>query len=265
MSAPFDLIASQYDSIFTNGSIGQLQRQHVWNYLEGVLPELAGLEILELNCGTGEDALLFSEKGFTIMATDVSTEMLKVTQQKAKQSSMQHRISSQYLDLENFDQSFFDKKFDLVFSNFGGLNCVQPGSLQLLLEKIPSLLNPGGRFIAVIMPRFCMWESIYFLFKLQRSSIFRRWTASGVNANLHGTDIKVWYYHPSQVKKWSSKHFKTVAILPIGFAVPPSYQEAFFIKKKRTLFFLNTLESAFSRISMLSGLSDHYLIDLKIK
>ncbi len=42
--------------------------------------ELKGLDILELNCGTGEDAVLFSEKGFNIVATDVSEEMLKVTQ-----------------------------------------------------------------------------------------------------------------------------------------------------------------------------------------
>jgi ubiquinone/menaquinone biosynthesis C-methylase UbiE len=126
MAVPFDHIASSYDSLFSQTAIGQLQRKRVWNYVETVIPELKGFEMLELNCGTGEDALLFGERGFNIVATDISEEMLKVTQKKAQQFSMQHRISSQYLDLESFNETLFDKKFDLVFSNFGGLNFINP-------------------------------------------------------------------------------------------------------------------------------------------
>jgi ubiquinone/menaquinone biosynthesis C-methylase UbiE len=153
MAAPFDHIAT-FDSVLTRSAIGQLQRKQVWNYLERIAPDLDGLEILELNCGTGDDALLFSEKGFNIVATDVSEEMLKVTVQKANQFSMQNKISSHYLDLDSFDETLFDKKFDLIFSNFGVTNCINPEALRKLLHKIPSLLSPGGRFIAVVMPKF---------------------------------------------------------------------------------------------------------------
>src|SRR5688572_4981004 len=173
MGVPFDHIASSYDSSFTQTPIGQLQRRQVWNHLEKIMTELSGLDILELNCGTGEDAVLFSEKGFNIVATDVSEEMLKVTQEKVQQYSMQHRISSQYLDLDSFDDSLFEKKFDLVFSNFGGLNCITPESFQKLLNKLPGILTPQGRFVAVIMPKFCLWESIYFLLKFQFKNAFR--------------------------------------------------------------------------------------------
>ena len=142
MGVPFDHIASTYDSSFTRTPIGQLQRKQVWNYLEKITPQLKGLDILELNCGTGEDAVLFSEKGFNIVATDVSEEMLKVTQEKVQQYSMQHKISSHYLDLDSFDDSMFEKKFDLIFSNFGGLNCINPESLKKLFDKIPGILSP---------------------------------------------------------------------------------------------------------------------------
>ena len=110
MGVPFDHIASSYDSSFTRTPIGQLQRKQVWNYLEKITTELNGLDILELNCGTGEDAVLFSEKGFNIVATDVSVEMLKVTQEKVQQYSMHHKISSHYLDLDSFDHTLFEKK-----------------------------------------------------------------------------------------------------------------------------------------------------------
>ena len=176
MGVPFDHIASSYDSSFTRTPIGQLQRKQVWSYLEKITTQLPGLDILELNCGTGEDAVLFSEKGFNIVATDVSEEMLKVTQEKVQQYSMQRKISSHYLDLDSFDDTLFQKKFDLVFSNFGGLNCINPEALQKLFDKIPSILSPEGRFVAVIMPKFCLWESVYFFLKFQFSNIFRRWT-----------------------------------------------------------------------------------------
>lgn len=265
MAAPFDHIASAYDSIFTKSAIGQLQRKRVWSYIEDIMPDLKGFEMLELNCGTGEDAVLFGERGFNIVATDISAEMLKVTQKKAEQYSMQHRISSQYLDLESFNETLFDKKFDLVFSNFGGLNCINPESLKKLLENLPSILKPGGRFVGVIMPKFCAWETVFFLLRLQFKKAFRRFTSKEVISDLHGVNMKTWYYHPKQIKSWSKEKFRLVSIRPVGVALPPSYLERFFSLKKRWLLYLNSFEKKLSRTSILSGMSDHFVIDLQLK
>jgi ubiquinone/menaquinone biosynthesis C-methylase UbiE len=227
-----------------------------------VLTDLDGLEMLELNCGTGEDALLFSDRGFNIVATDVSEEMLKITQQKVRQFSMQHRISSHFLDLETFDETIFDKKFDLIFSNFGGLNCINPESLKKLLEKIPAILNPGGRFIAVIMPKFCLWESFYFLSRFRFKRAFQRLTKKEGMAEVDGILSKVWYYKPSQIRKWSVQ-FKIVGVKPVGFMLPSSRLEPFYSRKKKWLKFLNNLEKKASRFKVFASMSDYYLIDLK--
>jgi ubiquinone/menaquinone biosynthesis C-methylase UbiE len=265
MKAPFDHIAETYDSHFTNSSIGQFQRQVVWRYLEKVIPGLNGLEMLELNCGTGEDAVLFGSRGFNIVATDISREMLRVADKKAKQFSMQHRISSRYLDLESFDETFFEKKFDLVFSNFGGLNCVRPESIKRLLEKIPSILTPGGRLIAVIMPKFCLWENLYFAAKFRFSRAFQRNSNNEVIANLHGEELSIWHYSPDEIKKWSFDKFQCLNTQPVGITLPPSYLETFFTNKKRLLASLNSIERKVSGLSFLSGMSDHFLIDLKLR
>jgi ubiquinone/menaquinone biosynthesis C-methylase UbiE len=265
MAVPFDHIAPTYDAAFTNSIIGQLQRKRVWTYIESVMPQLKGFEMLELNCGTGEDAVLFGERGFNIVATDISAEMLKVTQKKAEQFSMQHRISSHYLDLESFNETLFDKKFDLVFSNFGGLNCINPESFKKLLDSLPYILKPGGRFIGVIMPRFCAWETIFFLLRLQFKKAFRRFTAKEVVTDLQGITMKTWYYNPSQIREWSREKFKLVSTKPVGIALPPSYLEKFFSLKKRWLLRLNTIEKRISQTSLLSGMSDHFVIDLQLK
>lgn len=265
MAVPFDHIASSYDSLFSKTAIGQLQRKRVWSYVESIIPQLKGFEMLELNCGTGEDALLFGERGFNIVATDISEEMLKVTQKKAQQFSMQHRISSHYLDLESFNETLFDKKFDLVFSNFGGLNCINPESLKKLLQSLPLILKPGGRFIGVIMPKFCVWEMVYFLLRLQVRKAFRRLTSGEVITNLHGVTMKTWYYHPSQLQTWSREKFRLISVRPVGVALPPSYLEKFFSLKKRWLLRLNSIEKKLSGTALLSGMSDHFVIDLQLK
>jgi ubiquinone/menaquinone biosynthesis C-methylase UbiE len=265
MGVPFDHIASTYDSVFAKSAIGQLQRKFVWKYLERVIPQLNDIEMLELNCGTGEDSDLFSERGFNMVATDIGQETLKITDQKARQFSMQHRISSQYLDLESFNETLFDKKFDLVFSNFGGINSIDPESLKTLFTKLPIILKPGGRFIGVVMPKFCAWETAFFLMCFKFRKALRRYTSKEVITDLQGIPVKTWFYQPSQIKSWTKKMFSVVAVRPVGFALPASYFEEFFSNHKGLLLFMNHIEKKLNRISLFSGMSDHFIIDLQLK
>lgn len=265
MLVPFDQIAHHYDSTFTNSVIGELQREQVWRYLQKILPQLNGLEILELNCGTGEDAVQFGERGFTILATDISQEMLKLTNSKIKQHALQNRVTSFCLDIANIDSVSFDKRFDLVFSNFGGLNCIGPAAVQRLINKMPTLLSPGGRFIAIIMPPYCLWASLYFLFKFRFRDGFQRWTDKKVLATFPGINFNVWYYKPSEIKNWIHPAFKTMATLPIGLTVPPTYLEKFFSRHRAWLSVFNTIDTKLGQLSLLSGMADHFLIDVKLR
>jgi ubiquinone/menaquinone biosynthesis C-methylase UbiE len=264
VAVPFDHIAFTYDSIFSKTAIGQLQRKCVWKYVEKVMQELNGFEMLELHFGTGDDADMFGEHGFNIVATDIGSEMLKLTSKKSAQFSMQNAISSHYLDLENFDQTFFDKKFDLVFSNFGGMNCIDPASLKSLLQKLPMILNPGGRFIGIVMPRFCAWETVYFLLRFQMRKAFRRLTSKQVLTTVDGIDLKTWYYNPRQIRKWSAANFSVVAMNPVGVVLPSSYVETFEKFGQRLLLRLNRVEKKLSNASLFAGMADHFIVDLKL-
>lgn len=264
MAVPFDHITPSVDTALTRSVIGQLQRKRVWSYLEKITPQLNGLEILELNCGGGEDAILFSDKGFNILATDVSEEMLKVTTQKANQYSMQNKVSSQYLELDSFDETVFDKKFDLIFSNFGGLNCIDRPSLQKLLRRIPSILAAGGRFVGVIMPKFCLWETAYLLLRFRFRGAFRRLTSNEIILD-PATQQKMWLYSPSEIEKWSGEKFKFIRTVPIGFPMPPLHLEQYFVNKNKFLLRLYQWGKKTERFSFLSGMADCYVIDLQLK
>ena len=81
--SPFDNIAPFYDELFSDTKIGLYLKQIVWNYLDENLPK-SELNILEINCGTGVDAIYLAHKGHNVIATDQSAEMIKNAQQKLK-------------------------------------------------------------------------------------------------------------------------------------------------------------------------------------
>jgi hypothetical protein len=86
-----------------------------------------------------------------------------------------------------------------------------------------------------------------------------------VISNLHGVNLKTWYYQPGQVMRWSKEKFKLISVRPVGVTLPPSYLETFFASKKRWLLRLNKFEKRFSHNSLFSGMSDHFVVDLQLK
>jgi len=265
MQIPFDKIALAYDELFTNSAIGKLQRNIIWKYLDESLPTNKKINILELNCGTGEDAVYFAKKGFSVVATDISDDMLKLTKEKISKYGLEKNCSTRKLDLENSDEFNFKQKFDLVFSNFGGLNCVDKKSLKNLSLFISSILNDKGRIIFVLMPKFCLWESFYFLLKLKFSSVFRRASTKSLNVQINGGIVQTFYYSPKDIVNMFGNKFKFRNIKPVGFFIPPSFLNKFFLKKKKALRMLNSFENPASNISFLAKFSDHFLIDMELK
>jgi len=262
MSA-FDTVAHQYDTHFTYSACGLLQRQRVWQYLEGILPKGKSWRILELNCGTGEDAIWLARKGHQVMATDAAQEMVACATAKAQTAKLAHAISFKQMTFGQLAQADFGPPFDLVFSNFGGLNCIGPKALRQLSIDLAGLLAPHGRFVAVLMPDFCLWEVVYFSLKMNADQALRRARGKAVEAQLGDRLLPIWYYRPALFASFFNGHFRKKSLQPIGISLPPSYLDPFFKKRLRWLSFLNRMEGHLTRYESLAGLADHFLLDLQ--
>lgn len=265
MSAGFDQIANEYDADFVNTATGKMQRNIVWDYLKKFLDKKDSLSILELNCGTGEDAIWLASKGHKVLATDVSEKMLEVANKKANASGFGESISFSILDISKPETYPKDIQFDIVFSNFGGFNCLSPDDFLKVLPAIAKILKPKGRLISVIMPKFCLWESFYFSLKGEFSKVFRRNRADSLAVQLGDNQVETWYFSPSQIQGLNPSAFRIIRKRPVGLFLPPSYLENYFAKHPKSLHFLNRVEKLFGSFSFTSSFSDHFIIDMEVQ
>ena len=259
MGADFDHTAHNYDEDFTSTPIGKVQRSLVFKSLESCFSANENTSILEINCGTGEDALHFGELGAKVLATDISEKMVSIARQKTDHLP---NVSCQVVDINHLPGFSTDEKFDLVFSNFGGLNCLSETELRSFFENATKKLTKDGLLALVIMPNFCLWESFYFSSKLQFSKAFRRRSTSGIMANVDGEDVKTYYYSPSQIKEFATQ-FTVLKTTPIGFFTPPSYLNTFFQNRPKTLKKLAKRDENRLNRAYLASFSDHFLICLQ--
>ncbi len=266
MKKDFDHIAKDYDTDFTYSEIGKCQRNSVYRYLKKLPKQL---NILELNCGTGEDAIWFAKQNNQVLATDISSEMIRVAEQKGRNIK---NLEFSQLDINKINlcksvQSV-SKKIDIIFSNFGGLNCLNKKELKNFFKTASELSTKDGKLILVIMPKNTLWERLYFILKLDFKKAFRRNTNKSLEVNVDNnpevSGVQTWYYNPKDIKKMARPYFKVTITKPIGFFIPPSYLENYFKKHKRFLNILDQLEKKIGKFGFLSRFSDHYLIELTL-
>ena len=78
----FNAIAHDYDAHDNRNPILQWMRSLVHEVYLKYIPKES--RILELNAGTGVDAVFLAEQGYKVYATDISEEMIKVLMSNAK-------------------------------------------------------------------------------------------------------------------------------------------------------------------------------------
>jgi cyclopropane fatty-acyl-phospholipid synthase-like methyltransferase len=263
MPNDFDGSARNYDETFSFSEIGKAQRDRVHHYLNKYIlkeTKVKKLNILEINCGTGEDANFFYQHGHRVLATDISEMMIEEAKKKYSETS----IGFQILDIKELDSIHFGERFDLIFSNFGGLNCIDKKDLERFFEISKDLLNPSGKMALVIMPKKCLWERFYFMVKGDFKSAFRRNNKDFIMSNVDGVKVPTWYFSPKEIVQISRDFFKALAIKPVGICIPPSYLEHYFRNKKFLLNWFFGLERIFSQ-RFWSNYADHFIIILQRK
>ena len=255
-AAAFDRVASSYDAQFTHTTIGRAQRKQVWTSLIAALPK--GSRILELNCGTGEDARFLAKRGRSVLACDASAAMIEVAKRHVRNEDRSANLEYFQLSNEELASLSVRKPFDGAFSNFSGLNCL--ADLRPFARDLANLVRPGGRVLLCLWSRVCVAEVIWFLLQGQLQKSFRRLRANSV-AKLGDLAISVTYHTFHDVRRSFSPWFELRSRRAVGLFVPPSYAEQWMHRHKKTLVQMERLDRMCSEWPFLRDLGDHMLLE----
>jgi SAM-dependent methyltransferase len=237
--AAFDILAARYDEVWTRSAVGRSQRAAVWRHLAPLFGP--GDSVLDLGCGTGEDALHLGSSGIRVRAVDQSAEMVRIARERGVHASV--------LPIERIDE--LDGRFDGVISNFGALNCVS--SLASLRKPLARLVRTGGHLAICVIGRFCPWETAWYLIHGQARKALRRWSGRSYSRSM---GIPVYYPSARAVLTAFDPDFEFSHWAGIGLFVPPSYVGG---ATRRFLARLETLDRQFGHLPLLRASADHRL------
>lgn len=259
--AAFTQQAEKFDELYCCNTIIKYKRKRVRDHLSKFI--FSGMHILELNSGTGEDAIWFAQQNCQVYATDISTGMQNVMKQKIKAEGLDKLISSEICSFTALKNLHEKGPYDLIFSNFAGLNCTR--QLDKVLASFTTLLKPKGTVTLVILPKFCLWEFLL-IFKGKLKTATRRLCGkNGATARVEQTNFKCWYYNPSYVIKHLKKDFDLLSIEGLCTIVPPSYIDNFAEKFPKVFSMLCKKENAWKIKWPWKYIGDYYIISLQKK
>lgn len=216
----------------------------------------AGEHLLELNAGTGIDSAYFAARGLHVLATDVAPGMIE--QQRSKQQHAVARwetMECSFLELDRLP----DRSFHHVFSNFGGLNCTR--QLDVVLNGVGRVLQPGGTCTLVIMPHFSPWEFATLLKgDLRLASRRFRTTAP---ARLEGVTFPCHYHSAGRVRRLLGAGYVVVEQRALSLLVPPPHLSSFPDRWPALFSMLSRMEDRVASLPILRNWGDHFAITLR--
>jgi len=247
-------MAGDYDSLFTAAAIGTLMRRAVWTRCAARFQP--GQRVLEMNCGTGEDALWLARRGVQVLATDVSPAMLEAARNKLSGTPDGALARFQLLAWESL-ATLNEGPFDGMLSNFGGLNCV--GNLREAARALAARLRPGAVAFLCVMGPLVPWEWTWFFAQGHPAKGLRRLRRGGSQ----WSGINVHYPSIRTTRKAFSPEFRMLRVSALGVLLPPPYTEKFTGRFPRVLAGLDRAERLLETRWPLPWLADHYLLELE--
>ncbi|MBI1354496.1 MAG: methyltransferase domain-containing protein [Acidobacteria bacterium] len=254
----FDAVAETYDADFTDSHIGRLQRGQLRRIYDRLFAP--GMRLLDLGCGTGEDALAFAADGCEVEGVDVSPAMVELARRRAADAGLEERAAFLALPLERLDE-LPERGFQGAYSSFSPLSCVR--ELAPVARALADRMEPDAPLALCLMSRWCLWETVLYPFTARLHEAAGRELGGWVRASAASHEVALYYHGVREVKRAFAPWFRLEGAQGLGVFTPPTYLEPWARRRQRLLGGLAWLDERLAALPLVRSLAEHRVMVLR--
>jgi SAM-dependent methyltransferase len=243
----FDRLAPEYDREFGRNPAGLLFRHAFQERLRRLFPP--GARVLDLGCGTGEDALFLASLGVRVHALDISPAMAELTREKVERAGLGERVQVEARAAE--DVAAAGSGFDGAYSDFGALNCAALGAVG---DGLARALRPGARVLISAIGR---WP----LPALVAGWLGVSGRARSESPRVGGAPVPTRYLGPRDLRDGLGSAFEWRDAFALGVLVPGPPQEGWITRHPLVFGALAAIEGVVRGWPGLRNLGDHVVVE----
>jgi SAM-dependent methyltransferase len=247
----FAQAAASYDADFGVNPVGLLFRHVFQQRLRAAFP--AGGRLLDVGCGTGDDALFLASLGFEVTGLDPAAGMVALARAKAAARGLQDRAAFVAAPAEDVSGGLFEAaSFDGVYSDFGALNCLDLAALGRGLARVT---RPGSAVILSLLGPRPLPATL-------RRALLGLGQARGASApRIAGQPVSVRYPDRREVARSLGPAFAWERSFALGVLVPGPEHADVMARNPQLFGVLAAAESLVRSWPLLRGLGDHLVLE----
>jgi SAM-dependent methyltransferase len=254
----FDSASDEYDFTIRQNFINVwIRNRSIEELLSLTTPEDV---LLEIGCGTGVEAIQISKHVRGIVATDISSKMLSLLDQKLIARKLGGKIKTIQLGASEIGRArelLPNGKVRVAYSFNGALNC------EPRIKEFPpglwKLMEPKGLFVCSVRNTFCLSEALTHAAVLQVDRLAPR-KKQPVMVSVGGIDIPSYYYSPGKFADIFKTHFRLRKMIGLPGLLPPAYLSNTYVKIRKGLLFFENAERVLASHYPVNRLGDQTLV-----
>jgi ubiquinone/menaquinone biosynthesis C-methylase UbiE len=161
----FDDEANSYDSWYES-KMGAFADEVQTQLAFRLFKPKKGMHVLDVGCGTGNFSIKLAKMGLKVTGIDVSDNMLKVAENKAKAEG----LNIDFFNMDAHDMRFKDNSFDGVISMAVIEFIDKP---ERTLKEMFRVVKKGGRILIGTINRDSKWGELYLSKEFRENSVFK--------------------------------------------------------------------------------------------
>ena len=246
----FDAEAPGYDEGFGSNPVGLLLRYVFQERLRALWQP--GSRVLDLGCGTGDDALFLASQGVFVHAVDIAPQMIERARAKAAERGLD--AGQLRFELRAAEEvAGAGSGFDGAYSGFGALNCAD---LAAVASGLGAALRPGAPVLLSLMGRHPLPAL------LERALTGRGEAPRGRGRPVvGGVLLPVAYLTPGDARRALGGPFTWRTGFALGVLVPGPSHAGWVHDHPQSFGLLAALESLVRSWPVLRSLGDHVVLE----